>query len=379
MSVSLSQFINTPPTAENIQALVSASQVIGLTISTTDCKLNNYQESLSQLNKITVDGLNNNNPITITSISSKPGYYYYSVTPFPIASSFSGEACLETTFSPFLEAIGFENSDFNVLFNNATSSRASTYIQDVDRNRDTTKPTNIINLLEDTALKAKVPDSYYTSFAHTSGRYVGSKTSKEDYGVESAINGTIFDGSIYLLNQNDLYICSQSYEERNINSYLFSVNPEYTGNQYFETSIGELYPSVRLSQIMSKTTSSFAFSTTDTQMTINQYVDVKAGDIIRLFNGTELMKVLNVIRPNSSTTTLTLERGYYRDHTGGSLSSWNVGAILLLIKVTGDIVYGTDSSKPYRLLDKKIWVEQTGEIFLTDKRGEIIDLSTTCN
>lgn len=235
MSVSLSQFINTPPTAENIQALVSASKVIGLTVSTTDCKLNNYQSSLSQLTTITVDGLNNNEPIQINSITSKPQYYYYEVEPFSIVSSFDGDECLVTNFTPFLEAIGFDNSDFNVLFNNASSSRASAYIQDVDRDRDAIKPTNIENILNNTALRATVPDSYYTSLAHISGRYIGSKTSEEEYGVSPALGVKFFEGAEYLVSVSTGSICSIAISDRKVKTFVYTGNSDFpvSGSRVF--------------------------------------------------------------------------------------------------------------------------------------------------
>lgn len=224
MSVSLSQFINTPPTAENIKALVSSSKVVGLTVSTTDCKLNNYQGSLSQISTIQVEGLNNNNPIQVLSKTSKPGYYYYEVTPFPVVSSFEGETCLDTTLSPFLESVGFANSNFNVLFNNATDLRTSSYIFDVDRKNDSIKPSNIESILDETALKASIPDSYYTSLSHTLGRYVGSKTSEEEYGISPALGVRFFEGAEYLTAVASGSICNELLSDRKLEVFVYSGN-----------------------------------------------------------------------------------------------------------------------------------------------------------
>lgn len=226
MLIGATQFKNLNPEAENINALISGSNVIALTVSVTDCGLNNFQRSLSQLNTITVETLNSGNPININSIEAKPGYYYYNVEPFPISTEYIGDECLGTTLNPFVEAIGFENSDFNILFNNASSSRASSYLQDVDRKNDSIIPSNIQNLLEDTALRANIPDSYYTSLSHTSGRYIGSKTTSDDFGIDPALGVRFFEGASYLSSVENAYICSQSLAERNLETFIYTGNDD---------------------------------------------------------------------------------------------------------------------------------------------------------
>ena len=379
MSVSRDQFINTSPTSENIQALVSSSQVIGLTVSTTDCNLNNFQRSLSQLSTISIDGLNNNEPININSRTLKDSYYYFEVEPFNIVGELTGDSCLQTTLNPFIEAIGFENSDYNVLFNNATSSRTSNFIQDVDRVSGAIIASNMQNILEDTAIRASLPDSYYTSLAHTSGRYVGSKTSRLEYGVESAINATVFNANLYPLKQNNLFICSQSVEERSIAEYLYSNDPNVDGLKVFGTQQASDTPSLKYGLIHAKATADYGLTTTGTEIVINQDVPVVIGDIIKTYTGDELMLVENVSKTSNPTvTTITVKRGYYNEYILATPSSWNQGTLLTLVKLISDTIYGTDSSKPYRVGDKKIWVEQTGEVFLTDKAGKIIYNSYTC-
>lgn len=253
MSIGVSQFRELNPTAENINALISGSQVIALTVSATDCNLNNYQSSLSGLNTITIDSLNNGDPIGVTSITAKEGYYYYTVVPFPISGSLQGEDCLQTTFNPFVEAVGFTNSDFNILFNNASSSRASNYIQDVDRASGYINPTNIGNVLAGSALKAQVPDSYYTSLAHTSGRYVGSKTSIADYGVSPALGVKAFEGTEYLTSVSSSAICNELLTDRELESFVYTGNFDFpvSGSRIFRVEGNRALP-VRDRQIWNR-------------------------------------------------------------------------------------------------------------------------------
>lgn len=268
MAIGLSQFINTPPTAENIQALVSSSMVIGLTISTTDCNLNNFQRSLSQLNTISVDGLNNNQPINITSRQSKNSYYYFEVEPFSITGELTGDSCLLTTLNPFIEAIGFENSDFNTLFNNTTASRTSVHIQDVDRVRGSVVPSNMQSILDNTAIRASIPDSYYTSLSHTSGRYVGSKTSEDTYGVSPALGVNFFEGSEHLTSVSTDNICGEAISDRNLETFVYTGNFEYpvSGSRIFKAEGNRALP-VRNRQVWVR--SNTTVYTTDTEGYVN--------------------------------------------------------------------------------------------------------------
>jgi len=268
MAIGLSQFINTPPTAENIQALVSSSMVIGLTVSTTDCNLNNFQRSLSQLNTISIDGLNNDQPISITSKQAKNSYYYLEVEPFSITGELTGDSCLQTTLNPFIEAVGFENSDFNILFNNTTASRKSTYIQDVDRVRGSVTASNMPNILNDTAIRASIPDSYYTSLAHTSGRYIGSKTSEETYGVSPALGVNFFEGSEHLISVNTGSICGEAISDRNLETFVYTGNFDFpvSGSRIFKTEGNRALP-VRNRQIWVR--SNTTIYTTDSEGYVN--------------------------------------------------------------------------------------------------------------
>ncbi len=78
---------------------------------------------------------------------------------------------------PFFE---FYNTPFNPLINNATESVENTYLQVVEYD-DGPIPSNIIPIIENTALKARVPDSFYTQKSSILPRYVGSTLQSANY------------------------------------------------------------------------------------------------------------------------------------------------------------------------------------------------------
>lgn len=244
MIVGFSEFINTDPTPENISVLVSSSLAIGLTVSVEDCNRTNIQKSLSSLNSITIPTLNNGQPINIQTKTVKTRYFYLEIEPFSVTGSLSPDNCNTVFLSPFLEAIGFENSNFNVLFNNVTSSRASNYIQDVDRKRDSINPSNLGSILDGTALKASIPDSYYTSLAHTSGRYIGAKTSEEEYGISPALGVKFFEGAEYLTGVASGSICNELLSDRKLEVFVYSGNFDtpVNGNRIFRAEGNKALP-----------------------------------------------------------------------------------------------------------------------------------------
>lgn len=378
MTVGLNQFINTSPTAENIQALVSSSQVIGLTVSTTDCNLNNFQRSLSQLNTISIEGLNNNNPINITGRQAKNTYYYFEVEPFSISGELTGDSCLITTLNPFIEAVGFENSNFNILFNNASSSRTSTYIQDVDRVRGSVTASNMQNILDDTAIKASIPDSYYTSLAHTSGRYIGSKTSQEQYGVEPAINAAVFEGSLYSTVTEDTVICNQTIEERNISEYLF--------RDRYASGSTPISPSLITPLLFKGTTT---ITSDQTSYTFNNgNLDIKPGDVIQFgiienASGFEQVKVVSVSYPTVNSTLVNFRRHHFREYfstlanypqNGFSASSTTVA----ISHVEGSDIFEGVGNKISKVVNRKVWIKNSEQVLVTDISGSVVHLANTC-
>lgn len=387
MIIGASQFKNQNPEAQNINTLISGSNVIALTVNTTDCNFNNFQRSLSLLSTITVQSLNNGEPITVNSIEPKPGYYYYSVEPFPISSPQSGLVCNDVTLNPFLEAIGFENSDFNILFNNAFTNRQSEYIQDVDRARDSIKPSNIVPLLEDTALKATVPDSNYTSLAHTLGRYLGSTTSEEEYGTNPLLGLIPFEGSVHQATVTTGSICSTPFEQRSLETLGFdSSNNNFPNINNLPTA--SIRTDSRDGYIIG---SPATITATQTQIDVSIFninrSRIQPGRILYITNNTvydyaEIKDVayLGVRDGDESNYRLTILRGL--DGTPKSITGNSSGVpsgTMNIKTVDSDTVYEFENNEAITLSNKKLYIQETGEIYKVGNKGRLLYRENTCN
>ena len=86
------------------------------------------------------------------------------------------------SFNPQLPSnnLEFENSAYYPLINNATESVKNTYVQVVEYDNGPI-PSNIEPIISQSALKARIPDSFYTQKSSIVPRYLGSKLQSADY------------------------------------------------------------------------------------------------------------------------------------------------------------------------------------------------------
>ena len=110
-------------------------------------------------------------------------------------------------FDPTLpqDSVEFFSSPYNPLINNATESVKNTYVQVVEYDNGPI-PSNIEPIISQSALKARVPDSFYTQKSIINPRYLGSTLQSADYNTFTAngediiylngeITGSVFSGS----------------------------------------------------------------------------------------------------------------------------------------------------------------------------------------
>lgn len=343
-------------------------------ISTTACGFENVADALEELDTVQFTFDNILYQTNIINKVNKDQYFFFLLEPFLIPAQSNNPACSQVLLNPGLGGAGFTNSDYNPLFNNASEIRSSVIIQDVDRKREQKSPSNLNSILKDTATRATVQDSNYSSLSVITGRYVGSKTSVDDYGVEPIVGATYFEGSLYTTEKENTRICSQSFGERVIEGFLFSLNVDG-----IQTNTATETPKVRYQAVMDKASASTNFSETDTIFTVNQNVNTEPGDILRMFNGTELMKVVAVDKPNAFTTTIEVERAYYGEYITYTPANWSAGITqLLLVKILGDTIYSPEAARPYKVTNKKLWVQETEEVLVIDSRGIVVSKETTC-
>ena len=76
------------------------------------------------------------------------------------------------TIDPYISEL-FQNSDYDVLINNVINNRKNSFYMIVDDNDNQITASNQSLILNNTALKASVPDSYYTYARQINSRYLG--------------------------------------------------------------------------------------------------------------------------------------------------------------------------------------------------------------
>ena len=193
--MTLQEFINTAPEQGQLSMLKNElDQVTAITVNRIDCSLSAYDSSLNQLTGLTIQ-VGEDVLVNVENVNKYGGYYYLEVVPFEFTETVNEDLCVSVLLEPFDEntSLEFRNTEFYPLFNNVpeiltqatfnnifkgkVEVRRGKNIYDVDRKNDAIIPTNITNILEDTANLAEFPESNHSSLSNTTGRYLGSKTS----------------------------------------------------------------------------------------------------------------------------------------------------------------------------------------------------------
>lgn len=103
---------------------------------------------------------------------------------------------LPTVPEPFFTS-RFEGSDCDVMYGNVSLSRENPFLQDIDYSTNPSIPINIDLIINGTAKKASIPESYYTSLAQITNRYLGSKNQSSGVNTYKINAGnTVFGGPI---------------------------------------------------------------------------------------------------------------------------------------------------------------------------------------
>lgn len=162
---------------------------------------------------------------SVISTTQKINYFNYDVEDFliPSGSSIVLSQLYDTTLIPGPNITGFQNSEYDALISNATNSRPSGYIYEVDRSSEYIIPGNYDNIVSESAEYANVADSNYSSIGILRSRYDGAETTAADFGVEPLIAGKVFEGAEYLASSSNDFICSQSLSDRTVEEYFFTI------------------------------------------------------------------------------------------------------------------------------------------------------------
>lgn len=402
--------VNTPDPGQILILRDDLYQVKGITIHRTDCSLTAYDSSLGQLTGMTIQ-VGPGFVVEVNSVTKYGTHYYLDVIPFEFLEEPNVEVCETILLEPFTEniSIDFRNSVFYPLYNNVPETltqaaidsiyqgkiemRRGKNIYDVDRKNDAIVPTNITNILEDTANLAEFPESNYHSLANATGRYLGSKTSTIDYGTNPSLGLIQVDASIYNTAVTNQTICSQSFSDLIIIEASFdsTYNTKPSSILLPTASIG-----IGTDGFINGTTSSFATITstqTEMEFTIpNENVyKLKPGSIVHLTNNTKVdfveVNSVRVIGPqagwNRTIFNVTVTRGIDGASTGmdGVFNAPGSGQyeIISIRFVDSDTLYTYEGSKPITLSNKKVYFPDSGEIYKVGPKGRILYGVGTCN
>ncbi len=96
---------------------------------------------------------------------------------------------LPTIPEPYLTS-QFYGTDCDVLLNNVNKYPTNPFLQDLDYSTNPNKPVNFSRVLEGTADRGTVPESYYTALSQTRIRYTGVKNQSSDFNIYDPQAGT---------------------------------------------------------------------------------------------------------------------------------------------------------------------------------------------
>ena len=409
----LTNFENTSPGDSFITMLFLAdtlpdttSTVHAVNINTTACFNVSVFDSIAALTQLsfTVNG-----EVVTTQVSykvNKGNYWHFKVVPFQVSSTEYDNSCNLTLFEPSIVSTAFTNSDFNAILSNATFSRTSDFIFDVDRIRNQSEPTNLAAILDNSADQAPVQDSSYSSIGITNSRYNGSKTNINEYGFSAAINASMFEGAVYAQDKHLPLVCSQSAEDRPTKDYLFSIDskydPQLTNEFMYVVSPTKRPDSLDIPQTRFKLAYSGSITDAYTSGTANQinplpseHLFLPGNRIEEIFANRfyvirmgeadyEIIKLANpVFDAPTNKTRYDVQHTAFADITGNvnvltQVISSNTGE-LRLYEMLGDTIYNIEGSQVFKITEKLIYVGESNFIYYIDDKGQVIAELTDCS
>lgn len=342
-------------------------------------------------------------------------YYYIKFTPINFTGNYSDIEVLGKEIDPSTIIFkssqldtDFRVSEYNALDNNADRSTKDQYIQKVDRSRKQVNPVNLSAILSDVAPKADSIESNYTATGLVNSKYKGSKTDKAEYGTFPAIGAVQFEGALYTniptgsSQQQDAYICSQSVEDRNYKTLLFSVNRQSTSVTQGDGITDASLPRIRTTRLFfsgSKVGDTDGFSApsgSQKDFAVSSFIDIKSGDILAFsfFLGPAQTTVYENVLVESVEfiseslngpiigTSGSVQRGYLSDidsvSTEDGTKDWSATSVFSIHKYTPDIIYELNGNVPYRIVNKRLYLRETGEVFYVDERGQVLAKTIDC-
>ena len=307
--------------------------------------------------------------------NSNSNYYYFTVTPTDFELTTNAQEqnfqtqqpnITDVAFLPHVQTEKYEYSDFNPLISNALENRKSIYTQQSDRVGSNTNPTNLRELVQETATPAQIQDSNYTSTGWSNARYIGSATDAQTYkGIPPAITARTFQGEVNPSSSVDLLICSRSFQDRIVTDLLFTGEQEVPSFEGFVNTQYELQENAPEGITVIPITGSGVVGT----------VPVEIGSILAVEDFNEKLRVTNIKQGVGTVpTTLTVVRGYLDT----AVEDLTQGKKLYIVKPLRIFKIDNVSAKIVNSSNSRIWVKDSKEILYTDEYGIVHASSSLC-
>lgn len=382
--------------------IINGISIPVLTPSPGSVDIRGYLEQVEEITIPLVSGgtkvleVQTRNLMSVSTPSTSTGttqYFIFTVLPVTIPGQTSQSILAGTILiSPGIIGAEFQASPYNSIKGTIENARTSEYIMISDRYKISetsgsngyTGPLNIAQLLTGSAAKADVQDSNYTDTGWIRGRYEGTATSINDFAVEPAVNGRIFQASIYPAGAaTDQIKFQMSSSQVLYSDYFYSGTGDKPGYNIIESGF--------------RVTGSFGIPANNTYGggdPYNNYLiyikpyqylgyspnPVNPGDLITVVTAgsstsvqtTDIMTVQGVgqlFDPQGKVYySVVVKRG-----TGNTnITSFPANNNLEVRKVIPVKLYELKANKLQGLPEAKVVVRETGEILLIDKFGFVI-------
>lgn len=345
--------------------------------------------------------IQSSNYVSVSTPSTSTGiteYFFFTTVQRTIPVPTSPSIALgNILLSPGIIGAEFQGSPYNLSAGIIQNARTSEYIMLSDRYKISelsgsdgyTGPLNIVQLLTGSAVKADVQDSNYTDSGWIKGRYDGTSTNIDDFAVEPAVNGRIFQASIYPKGAATDQIKFQITSSQVLyTDYFYSGIGDRPGFNILEsgfrvtgsngipspTGIGNI-PSYIYSQ--GDTYSNFLFYIKPYQYLGYAPNPLNPGDIVTVVTGgsgtllqtTDLMSVIGVGQLFDHQGKVYYSVQVKRGYGNTTLTQFDSRNNLEVKKVVPVKLYELKGNKLQGLPEAKVVVKETGDILLIDKFG----------
>lgn len=370
-------YCNIYPSQVNVWYTDTAPYIIqGMSVPVLDLNLDDNTPFLTQVEKVTVP-LPGGGTVTldITQISiatantvgqGAVSFFFLLTTPSTITGTLSSNVIVgNISFSPAINGVVFNASPYNAIGGVVQNTRPSKYIMESDRttigvpgNPSYTGPTNITQLLSYSASKADVQDSNYSDTGWINGRYDGTKTNVYDTFVNPAVNGRVFEASVFP-------------SATALNQIQFQqTQSQVVYKEYFYTGIGDI-PGFNESTTNFQVQGSYTAQSTVVFVDILSYITFlnpfEIGDLISFGSSTEVSRIEAIGRLNSTTLTLILARGIYG-------TPQPIADNETVSKIAQVQIYELAGNKLQGVPKGLVLVKETGELLRLDSLGYVVQV-----